>query len=350
MIRWESTKIRKITMIKEAISKVVERIDLREVEAEEAMREIMEGAATSAQIASYITALRMKRETVAEITGSARVMREKAFHVQVDDPLVVDTCGTGGDKLNTFNISTTVSFVIAGAGVTVAKHGNRSVSSVCGSADVLKGVGINIDLPPERVEACINEIGIGFLFAPLFHGAMRHAIGPRREAGIRTIFNILGPLTNPARASIQVLGVFAPELTDLLAQVLVNLGSRHCFIVHGMDGLDEMTITGKSRISEGKEGRVAAYTLEPKDFQVKNGQLKDLIGGNVETNAAILLSILRGEKGPKREVVLMNAAPGLVAVGKAKTLQEGFALAAESIDSGKAMSKLDRLIEMSNKK
>jgi len=336
-------------MIKEAISKAVERIDLKASEAEEVMREIMEGRATPAQIAAYITALRMKGETVAEITGSAQVMREKAFHVRVDDPLVVDTCGTGGDKLNTFNISTTVAFVLAGAGITVAKHGNRSVSSLCGSADVLKELGVNIDLAPERVEACINEIGIGFLFAPLFHQAMKHAAAPRRETGIRTLFNILGPLSNPARASIQVLGVFAPELTDLMAQVLVNLGSRHCFIVHGMDGLDEITLTGKSRISEGKEGRVAAYTLEPKDFHLKNGTLRSLIGGNVETNAAILLSILRGKKGPKREIVLMNAAPAFVAVGQAKTLQEGFALAAESIDSHRASSKLEALVEMSNK-
>lgn len=333
-------------MIKEAIGKIVERVDLTETEAEGVMREITEGAATPAQIASYITALRMKGESVSEITGSARVMREKSLHVRVDDPLVVDTCGTGGDRMQTFNISTTVAFVVAGAGVTVAKHGNRSVSSSCGSADVLKTLGIRIDLPPDRVEACINEIGIGFLFAPLFHVAMKHAVVPRQETGIRTIFNILGPLTNPARASIQVLGVFSPDLTDLLAQVLLNLGSRHCFIVHGMDGLDEITITGKSRVSEGKGGRVAAYHLEPKDFQLSEGSVKDLIGGNAEVNAGILLSILKGEKGPKREVVLMNAAPALVAAGKAKTLQEGLALAEESIDSGIALGKLDRLREM----
>jgi anthranilate phosphoribosyltransferase len=335
-------------MIKEAISKIVERVDLTETEAEGVMREIMEGAATPAQIASYITALRMKGESVSEITGSARVMREKALHVRVDDPLVVDTCGTGGDRMQTFNISTTVAFVVAGAGVTVAKHGNRSVSSSCGSADVLRTLGVQIDLPPDRMEACINEIGIGFLFAPLFHGAMKHAVVPRQETGIRTIFNVLGPLTNPARASIQVLGVFSPDLTDLLAQVLLNLGSRHCFIVHGLDGLDEITITGKSRVSEGKGGRVVAYHLEPKDFQLADGSLKDLVGGNAEVNAGILLSILKGEKGPKREVVLMNAAPALVAVGKAKTLQEGLALAAESIDSGMAIGKFDRLREMTH--
>jgi len=335
-------------MIKEAISKVVERVDLTEAEAEGAMREIMEGSATPSQIACYITALRMKGETVAEITGSARVMREKATLVRVDDPLVVDTCGTGGDRMNTFNISTTVAFVVAGAGVTVAKHGNRSVSSSCGSADVLKSLGVRIDLPPDEVERCINELGVGFLFAPLFHGAMKHAMVPRRETGIRTIFNILGPLTNPARASVQVLGVFSEELTDLLAQVLVNLGTRHCFIVHGMDGLDEITVSGKSRISEGKDGRVAAYTLEPKDFQFSNRDLKDLMGGAPEKNAEILLSVLRGEKGARREVVLMNAAPAFVAVGKAKTLQEGVVLAAESIDSGRALEKLNRLVKVTN--
>ncbi|HIE64596.1 MAG: anthranilate phosphoribosyltransferase [Nitrospira sp.] len=335
-------------MIKEVISKVVERVDLTEAEAEGAMREIMEGTATPSQIACYITALRMKGETVAEITGSARVMREKATLVRVDDPLVVDTCGTGGDRMNTFNISTTVAFVVAGAGVTVAKHGNRSVSSSCGSADVLKSLGVRIDLPPDEVERCVNELGVGFLFAPLFHGAMKHAMIPRRETGIRTIFNILGPLTNPARASVQVLGVFSEELTDLLAQVLVNLGTRHCFIVHGMDGLDEITVSGRSRISEGKEGRVAAYTLEPKDFQFSNRDLKDLMGGSPEKNAEILLSVLRGEKGARREVVLMNAAPAFVAVGKAKTLQEGVALAAESIDSGRALEKLNRLIKITN--
>ncbi len=336
-------------MIKEAISKVVERVDLSEAEAEGAMREIMEGAASPSQIACYITALRMKGETVAEITGSARVMREKATLVRVDDPLVVDTCGTGGDRMNTFNVSTTVAFVVAGAGVTVAKHGNRSVSSSCGSADVLKSLGVRIDLPPDEVERCVNELGVGFLFAPLFHGAMKHAMVPRKETGIRTIFNILGPLTNPARASVQVLGVFSEELTDLMAQVLVNLGTHHCFIVHGMDGLDEITVSGRSRISEGKEGRVAAYTLEPKDFQFSNRDLKDLMGGSPEKNAEILLSVLRGEKGARREVVLMNAAPALVAVGKAKTLQEGVALAGESIDSGSALEKLNRLIKITDK-
>lgn len=336
-------------MIKEAIAKVVERIDLTESEAEEVMREIMEGEASPAQIASYMTGLRMKGESIAEVTGSARVMREKAVRVRVNDPLVVDTCGTGGDRLHTFNISTTVAFVVAGCGVTVAKHGGRSVSSSCGSADVLKALGIQIDLPPDRVEGCINEIGIGFLFAPLFHGAMKHAVAPRQETGIRTIFNLLGPLTNPAGATIQVLGVFSSIYTELLAQVLLNLGSQHCFVVHGSDGLDEITITGKSRISEAKGGRVLTYPLEPKDFHLAGGSLRDLAGGDAETNAEVLLSILKGDEGPKREVVLMNAAPALVAAGRAKTLQEGVLLAEESIESGRAMTKLEQLREMTNK-
>jgi anthranilate phosphoribosyltransferase len=327
-------------MIKEAIAKLTEWADLTEAEAEEAMREIMEGKATSAQIAAYITALRMKGETVSEITGSARAMREKAERIRVEDPLVVDTCGTGGDRLNTFNISTAAAFVVAGAGITVAKHGNRSVSSLCGSADVLRALGIRIDLPPERVAASINRIGIGFLFAPLFHGAMKHALEPRREIGVRTLFNILGPLTNPAGATVQVLGVYSEGLTDLVAQVLMNLGSRHCFVVHGMDGLDEISISDRSRVSEGKGGRVVGYYIQPKDFGLERGKLKDLEGGGAEVNARILVKILEGEAGPKRSIVLLNAAPAIVAAGKAKTLAEGLGVAAESIDSGRAMEKM----------
>lgn len=335
-------------MIKEAIAKASEGVHLTETEAETVMQEIMEGQATSAQIAAYLTALRMKGETVAEITGSARVMREKAIRIRSDDPLVVDTCGTGGDRLHTFNISTTTAFVVAGAGVRVAKHGNRSVSSSCGSADVLKALGIRIDVEPVRVEECLNEIGIGFLFAPLFHGAMRHAIGPRQEIGIRTLFNILGPLTNPAGATIQVLGVYAGPLADLIAQVLINLGSRHCFIVHGSDGLDEITITGKTRVCEGREGRISCYHIEPGDFDLKTGALRDIAGGGPEENARILLGVLRGEKGPRRDICLLNAAPALVATGKARTLQEGIQVAAESIDSGAALEKLEALKTYTN--
>lgn len=335
-------------MIKEAITKVAEGIHLTEAEAEGVMREIMEGHATSAQIAAYLTALRMKGETVEEITGSARVMREKAVHIRSDDPFVVDTCGTGGDRLHTFNISTTTAFVVAGAGIRVAKHGNRSVSSSSGSADVLKALGVRIDVEPVRVEECLNEIGIGFLFAPLFHGAMRHAVAPRQEIGIRTLFNILGPLTNPAGATIQILGVYASPLADLIAQVLVNLGSRHCFIVHGLDGLDEITITGKTKICEGREGRISCYHIEPGDFGLKTGTLRDIAGGGPEENARILLGVLRGEKGARRDICLLNAAPAIVASRKAKTLQQGIEIAVRSIDSGAALEKLEALKSMTN--
>jgi anthranilate phosphoribosyltransferase len=336
-------------MIKEAIAKVADGIHLTEAEAEGVMREIMEGQATPSQIAAYITALRMKGETVEEITGSARVMREMAVRIHVNDPMVVDTCGTGGDRMNTFNISTTTAFVVAGAGITVAKHGNRSVSSSCGSADVLKALGVKIDYPPDQVEDCLNTIGIGFLFAPLYHGAMKHAVGPRQEIGIRTIFNMLGPLTNPARASIQVVGVYDQALADLMAQVLMNLGSLHCFCVSGMDGLDEITNTAKSKICEGKEGKVACYHIEPADFDLPTARLKDLIGGTPDQNARITLDVLGGQKGPRRDVVLLNAAPALVAAGKARTLKDGVLAAAEVIDRGAAMEKLTRLREMTNR-
>jgi anthranilate phosphoribosyltransferase len=335
-------------MIKEAISKITDRINLSEAEAESVMRQIMEGQATPAQVAAYITALRMKGETVDEITGSARAMREKAVRIRVSDPHVVDTCGTGGDQMNTFNISTTTAFVVAGAGITVAKHGNRSVSSNCGSADVLKALGVGIDNPPEMVEQCINEVGVGFLFAPLYHGAMKHAIGPRKEIGIRTVFNILGPLTNPAGAPIQVLGVYSSDLTDLTAQVLMNLGSRHAFCVWGHDGLDEITITGKTKICEAKEGVIKCYHIEPKDFDLPTASLKEIRGGSPEQNARITTEILSGQKGAKRDVVLLNAAPAIVGAGKAKTLQEGVKRASESIESGAAFEKLEALRKMTN--
>ena len=336
-------------MIKEAIAKIIEGISLSVQEAEGVMLEIMEGKATPAQIAAYIIALRMKGETVEEITGSAQAMRQKAVRIRVRDRWVVDTCGTGGDKMGTFNISTTAAFVVSGAGITVAKHGNRSVSSRCGSADVLKTLGVKIDIPPEAVEECINEIGIGFLFAPQYHGAMKHALAPRQEIGVRTLFNILGPLTNPAGASVQVLGVYAEELTDLMAQVLMNLGSAHCFVVHGLDGLDEITITGKTRVSEGKEGSIKGYFLEPMDFDLNPAKIKEIQGGDLKDNANIVLDILHGRKGPRRDIVLLNAAPAIVACGRAKSLQEGLLLANQSIDSGAAFEKLEALMEVTNR-
>jgi len=332
-------------VIANAIAAVVEGQDLTADQAAGVMRQIMSGEATPAQIGAYLTALRMKGETVDEVVGSARVMREMATRIRVDDPFVVDTCGTGGDRAGTFNISTTAAFVVAGGGVTVAKHGNRAVSGRSGSADVLMALGVNIEQPPEGVEACVNEIGIGFLFAPLFHGAMRHAIGPRREIGIRTLFNVLGPLTNPAGATVQVLGVYAEALTDRLARVLMELGSAHCFVVHGSDGLDEITTTGPSRVAEGRAGVVEAYALDPADLGVERARPADLTGGDADLNAAITRAILKGERGPKREIVLVNAAPAFVAAGKARSLKEGIARAAESVDSGAAEEKLVRLVE-----
>ena len=336
-------------MIKDAIAKVVDRLDLTEAEAEAAMHEIMEGQATSAQIAAYVTALRMKGEAVDEITGSARAMRAKAVRIRTTDPVVVDTCGTGGDGGTTFNVSTAVALVVAGAGITVAKHGNRAVSSRSGSADVLKALGVRLDLPPERAEECVNEIGIGFLFAPLFHGAMKHAVGPRQEIGVRTIFNLLGPLTNPAGASIQIVGVYHEALTDLLAKVLMRLGGRHCYVVHGMDGLDEITLADRTRVSEGKAGRLTSYMVEPRDFGLQRVRAKDLEGGDAEENAQITRDILSGREGPRQQLVLVNAAPALVACGKAATLQDGVALARTIVQSGAAMDKLERLIKWTNR-
>lgn len=336
-------------MITDAIAQVIDGYDLTATQAADVMREIMSGEATGAQIGAYLVAMRMKGETVPEIVGSARVMREFATTIKVDDPMVVDTCGTGGDQAGTFNISTTVAFVVAGGGITVAKHGNRSVSSKSGSADVLMALGMNIESPPEKVEEHVNTIGIGFLFAPLFHGAMKHAIGPRREIGVRSIFNILGPLTNPAGAPVQVLGVYDAELTQTLAQVLVELGSKHCFVVHGSDGLDEITTTGTSRIAEGKEGSVSTYTLDPEEVGLPLARAADLAGGDAAHNAGVTRAVLSGVKGPARDIVLINAAPIFVATGRAGTLKEGIKLAAEAIDSGSAEDKLKKLVEASNR-
>ena len=336
-------------MIKDAIAKLADRSSLPEQEAESVMLEIMDGAATSAQIAAYLMGLRLKGETVEEIAGSVRAMRAKAVRIAIGDPLVVDTCGTGGDGANTFNISTTAALVLAGAGLTVAKHGNRSVSSRSGSADVLSALGVKIDLPTERVADCINEVGIGFLFAPLYHGAMKHCAGPRQEMGIRTMLNLLGPLTNPAGATIQVLGVYESRLTSLLGNVLMRLGSQHCFVVHGMDGLDEITLTTKTQISEAKGGVLSNYLLDPGEFGLAMIPAKQLTGGTPQENAAMTRDILQGRKGPKRDIVCLNAAPALVAGRKAATLQEGFLLAGQAIDSGAAAEKMARLIAFTNK-
>jgi len=335
--------------MQDAIAKLIDRQPLTEAEAEAAMQAIMDGRATPAQIAAYLTALRMKGETADEITGSARAMRAKATRIRPTDPVVVDTCGTGGDGGATFNVSTTIAFVVAGAGITVAKHGNRAVSSRSGSADVLQRLGVRIDLSPAQVEACVNEIGIGFLFAPTFHGAMKHAAGPRQEIGVRTIFNLLGPLTNPAGATVQIVGVYEENLCDLMADVLMRLGVRHCYVVHGLDGMDEITLTGRTRICEGKAGRLTSYVVEPGDCGLSRARLKDLAGGDAEENARILRDILAGREGPRAQLVQINAAPALVACGKAATLQDGVVLAQTIIRSGAAMDKLERLITWTNK-
>lgn len=335
-------------MIREAIIKVIEGEDLTRSEAIAVMTEIMEGSATPAQIGSFITALRMKSETVEEITGFACVMRAMATKVNCKAQKVVDTCGTGGDGLNTFNISTASAFVASGAGATVAKHGNRSVSSACGSADVLKELGVNIEADVAVVEKCLDEVGIGFLFAPLLHKAMKHAIGPRREIGIRTVFNVLGPLTNPAGAKSQLLGVYNAKLTDVMANVLKNLGSERVFVVHGDDGEDEISITGQTRISELCDGNIHNYSVNPEDFGLHKASLKEIIGGDVKENARMLLSILDGEKGAKRNAVVLNASAVLVSAGIAKDIKSGINIAEESIDRGRAKQKLNDLIKCSN--
>ncbi len=319
-------------------------------EAEMVMRQIMDGGATDAQIGAYLMALRMKGETIEEITGSARAMREAASTVPTNvDADLLDTCGTGGDKSGTFNISTTVAFVAAGAGIPVAKHGNRAASSKCGSADVLAELGVNLDINPEQVGQCIDEIGIGFLFAVKLHPAMRHAIGPRRELGIRTIFNILGPLTNPAGAQRQLMGVFAADLTDLLARVLRALGTKSAMVVNGYGGLDELTTTGPNRISYLQEdGKVEHIDVDPTELGFHTGHLDDLKGDDAPTNAAILRAVLSGEDtGAKRDVVLLNTGAAIMAAGQVNSIADGITVAREAIDSGKAIAKLDQLIAFS---
>jgi len=293
-------------------------------------------------------ALATKGETFTELAGAARAMRRKATRIQVTADTVVDTCGTGGDRAHTFNISTTAAFVVAGRGVTVAKHGNRSVSSKCGSADLLEALGVRLDVDAEVVEEAIREIGIGFLFAPLFHGAMRHAAKARKEVGVRSIFNMLGPLTNPAGANCQLLGVYAPELTEMFARSLQLLGTRRAFVVHGHDGLDEITMCAPTRVSELKDGLIRTYDLTPQQLLGRQARPEDLVGGDPSVNADITRRILSGEKGPKRDVVVVNAAAALVAAGMAGDLSEGVNQAEASIDQGAATAKLDWLVRFTN--
>ena len=335
-------------MIREAIAAIVRGEDLREEQTMAVMTEVMEGTATPAQIAAFMTALRLKGETVEEVTGAARIMRQKATRIDARSSVIVDTCGTGGDSRNTFNISTTAAFVVAAAGLTVAKHGNRAVSSGCGSADVLEALGVKIDAAPEIIEECLQGIGIGFLFAPRLHGAMKYAIGPRREIGIRTIFNMLGPLTNPAGATAQLIGVYDPKLTEMFAGVLRNLGTKRAFIVHGADGLDEATVTGETRVSELHDGLITTYNLDPLELFGEISPPEALRGGDAEANARITTEILGGEPGPRRRIVVLNAALAIIAGGKARTIREGISVAEGCIDSGAARKKLQALIEHSH--
>lgn len=379
-------------MIKEAIAKVVTGHDLKEQEMEVVMEEIMTGRATPAQIGSFITALRIKGETVNEIVGAARVMRAKATRIclnnhmvnpvrssekgfrslpnhssrktshptsssevsngvnidrdeiNVEDETILDTCGTGGGGTSTFNVSTATAFVAAGAGVKVAKHGNRAVSSRCGSADVLENLGVRLDINHSSVESCIREVGMGFLYAPLFHGAMKYAAGPRREIGLRTIFNLLGPLTNPAGATAQVLGVYAPDLTEKIANVLGRLGTKEAFVVCGEGTFDEISICGPTRVSRLKDGNVSTFTMTPEEYGFKRATPEAIKGGNARENAHIILEILDGDKGAKRDMVLLNAAAAFVAAGLDGDFKEGIERAKDSIDSGRAREKLDSLI------
>jgi anthranilate phosphoribosyltransferase len=330
---------------REAIAKVVEGRDLTEAETAAAMGEIMAGEASPVLIASLLTALWMKGATAAEVVGAARALREKVVRIIPRRTDLVDTCGTGGGGLRTFNISTAAAFVVAGAGVPVAKHGNRGMTSACGSADVLEALGVGIAIPPERVAACIDDVGIGFMFAQAHHPAMKHAAPVRRELGFRTLFNLVAPLTNPAGATAQVVGVFRPEFTELLAEALGRLGCRRAFVVHGLDGLDEFSTVGATRVSELRDGGVSTYELRPEDVgltPVAAAALAD--AGDLAGNAALVREVLEGAPGPRREIVLLNAAAALVAAGAAADLRDGLARAAASIDAGHAAARLRELV------
>jgi anthranilate phosphoribosyltransferase len=346
-------------MIKQLIARVVRGEDLTEDEMAGAMDEIVSGAATAAQIGAFITALRLKGETVDEITGAARTMRAKTAkininnhavnidrdEINIEDETILDIVGTGGDGTRTFNVSTTTAFVAAGGGIKVAKHGNRAVSSLCGSADVLESLNVNLDLSSTDVENCINEIGIGFLYAPLFQGAMKYAAGPRREIGIRSIFNLLGPVTNPAGASAQVLGVYEAGLTDKIALVLKRLGTREAFVVCGEGTYDEISICGPTQVSHLKGGEVRTFQMTPEEYGLNLADCGDIVGGDAAENAKITRSILDGDKGPRRDMVLLNASAAFVAGGICGNISEGIRIAADAIDSGKARQKLDNLID-----
>ena len=334
--------------IQQAIAQLVAGVNLTEPEMVEVMNQVMTGEATPIQVGAFLTALRIQGETVEEVTGAARVMREKASHVDAGEGCVLDTCGTGGDGKNTFNISTTVAFVVAAAGITVAKHGNRAVSSGSGSADVLGALGVKIDVPKETVERCLREVGLGFLFAPALHGAMKYAAAPRREVGIRTIFNLLGPLTNPARASHQLIGIYDGTLIETVAQVLGNLGSERAMVVHGEEGLDEISLGGPTEVAEWKDGAVARYTLNPEEFGFEKSPADRLTAADPAECAAIVTSVLKGEPGPARDIVVLNSGAALCVSERVATIADGIDLARERIDSGAALERLQHLVEVTN--
>ena len=311
------------------------------------MEEIMSGITDTGQIVSFLNALNDKGQTIDEITAAAIVMRRHCVKISSDKKIILDTCGTGGDKKGTFNISTIAAFVVSGCGVSVAKHGNRSVSSSCGSADILEALGVNINMPKEIIEKCLDEIGITFLFAPNMHPAMKYAMPARKQIGKRTIFNIMGPLCNPAGATHQLIGVFEPSLTETLAKVLGNMGINHVLVVHGKDGLDEITTTTQTIISEFRNGVLNSYEITPEDFGFKKARVEDLLGGNISDNVQIMLEVLNGKPGSKTDIVLLNAAAALYAADKVKSIKEGINLASEAIDSGRALKKLALLKEYS---
>lgn len=335
-------------MLKDLIAQVIVGHDLSQSQAQQAMQVIMSGQAGDVQISALLTALRMKGETSTEITGFAKIMREYAVKINCNNDDLIDTCGTGGDRKGTFNVSTTVAFVLAGAGLTVAKHGNSGVSSSCGSADVLSALGIHVNLPPEAVRAMIKELKIGFLYAPTFHKAMKYAAGPRKELGFRTIFNLLGPLTNPANAQCQLIGVYEPALTQKIGEALQGLGVRRAMVVHSFDGMDEISTMAPTGVTEVRGDEIRSYVIDPAHYGFTGGTGEDYLGGTPQENAEIIVNILQGQLGAKRDIVLINAGAALLVADKAESLEEGIALAATSIDSGAALAKLEALRTASN--
>lgn len=330
-------------MLKNFINQVIVGEHLSQSQAQEAMEVIMSGQAGDVQISALLTALRIKGETSTEITGFAQTMRDYAVKIDCDGKELIDTCGTGGDKKGTFNVSTTVAFVLAGAGLTVAKHGNSGVSSSCGSADVLSALGIHVNLPPEAVATMIKELNIGFLYAPSFHKAMKHAAKPRKELGFRTIFNLLGPLTNPANANSQLIGVYEPALTQKIGEALQGLGVRRAMVVHSFDGMDEISTLAPTQVTEVRDDEIRSYVIDPATYGFTGGVPEDYLGGTPEENAEIIIGILKGQRGPKRDIVLINAAAALLVADKVATIEEGLVIATASIDSGSALAKLEGL-------